>query len=111
MSKRITLALPQPCHDAMFGRARADVAQLVEQRFRNPVFAPREILAPSHRCEHARLEKNKTERGTVNMVTIAPQILLVARGRTRVRQPAYEAHAFSRRVRGARVDDACAGRQ
>src|SRR4051812_23919980 len=35
-SKRATLALPQRCHDAMFAATPADVAQLVEQRFRKP---------------------------------------------------------------------------
>jgi hypothetical protein len=44
----------------------------------NPVFAPRDIFAPSHGCEHARQQKNKTERGTVNTLSTAP-FLLVAR--------------------------------
>jgi len=79
--------LPRRCHDVCLA-APADVAQLVEQRFRNQVFARRDIFAPWHGCEHRRPQKNKSDSGTVNMVTIAPQILLVARGRTRVRQPA-----------------------
>jgi len=51
--------------------ALADVAQLVEQRFRNPVFAPRSTFAPSHGCEHGRPEWNRTDRGTVNIVSTA----------------------------------------
>ena len=35
-SKRAALALPQRWHDAMFAATPADVAQLVEQRFRKP---------------------------------------------------------------------------
>ena len=49
--------------------ARADVAQLVEQRFRNIVFAPRKTFAPSHGCEHERTVMTKNDRGTVNMVS------------------------------------------
>jgi hypothetical protein len=40
--------------DAMFCRVRADVAQPVEQRFRNPRFAPRDKFTSSHSREHGR---------------------------------------------------------
>jgi hypothetical protein len=53
-SCRDAVGLLMASGNAMFAPARADVAQLVEQRFRNPVFAPRDTFAPSHGCEHAR---------------------------------------------------------
>ena len=47
------------------------VAQLAEQWTENLVFAPRDIFAPSHGCEHERTIMTKNDRRTVNMVSIA----------------------------------------
>jgi len=48
------------------------------------VFAPRETFAPSHGCEHKRPEKNRNDRGTVNMVSTASR-QVASRARTRER--------------------------
>jgi len=40
-----------------------------ERLIRNPVIAPRDKFALSYGCEHGRPEKNRNDRGTVNMVS------------------------------------------
>jgi len=45
------------------------VAQLVEQWTENLVFAPRDVFAASHSCEHERTVMTTNDRGTVNMAS------------------------------------------
>jgi hypothetical protein len=69
--------LCQVLADAMFCPIRADVAQLVEQRFRNLTLAPRELFAPKHTHEHERPIKAIRDADTVNTVatTLDPPTL------------------------------------
>jgi hypothetical protein len=47
---------------------------LAEQWTENLVIAPRDIFAPTHGCEHESPEKNKSDRGTVNMPSTALRV-------------------------------------
>jgi len=50
------------------------VAQLAEQWTENLVFAPLDTFARLYGCEHARPEKNKKDRGMVNMASTPPRV-------------------------------------
>src|SRR5437764_7820316 len=45
----------------------------------NPAFDPRDIFALPHSCEHGRQEKNRNDRGMVNIVSTAQCSNLVLR--------------------------------
>ena len=63
--------LCEPLWDAMFCPLPADVAQLVEQRFRNPPTRLANEPSPRRNGEHLRPQQTVADRDTVNAVSIA----------------------------------------